>query len=52
MKKGYITSVPGHCYCIHPKKSEEVALNKDDMDSHCDIVFISASIGRQVVDQT
>ena len=32
--RGYCS---GHCYCIHPKKSEEVPLNKDDKDSQCDI---------------
>ena len=35
--------VQGHCsghrYCIHPKKSEEAPLNKDDKDSQCGIKF-------------
>ena len=34
--RGYCTR---HRYCIHPKKSEEVPLNKDDKNSQCDIVF-------------
>ena len=28
-----------HRYCIHPKKSEEVSLNKDDKNSQCDVMF-------------
>ena len=36
MVKGYCC---GHRYCIHPKKSEEVPLNKDDKESQSNIVF-------------
>ena len=36
----------GHRYCIHPKKSEEVPLNKDDKDSQCDIKFGDESISK------
>ena len=39
--RGYCS---GHRYCIHPKKSEEVPLNKDDKDSQCDIKFGDESI--------
>ena len=36
----------GHRYCIHPKKSEEVPLNKDDKDSQCDRKFEDESISK------
>ena len=36
----------GHRNCIHPKKSEEVPLNKDVKDSQCDIRFGDESISK------
>ena len=36
MALGYCS---GHRYCIHPKKSEEVPLNKDDKNSQCYIMI-------------
>ena len=41
--RGYCS---GHHYCIHPRKSEEVPLNKDDKDSQCDIKFGDESISK------
>ena len=41
MVKGYCC---GHRYCIRPKKSEEVPLNKDDKESQSNIVFGDESI--------
>ena len=29
----------GHRYCIHPQKSEEAPMNKDDKDPESDIMY-------------
>ena len=42
----YCVYSAGHRYCIHPKKSEEVPLNKDDKDLQCDIKFGDESISK------